>query len=226
MDIEQQDFRFELKNLDDNAGTFTGYGSVFGVQDEGQDIVLKGAFAESIAKRKQQNRPLPMLFSHDHRQPIGTYTDVKEDDYGLYVEGRFTKGVSKAEEVRALMKDKAIDGLSIGFRSVDYEIDTNANVRKLKKVDLFEISVVTFPMLDVARAMDVKSSFRLDPRVLERELKEALKLSTADAVSAVAVVKRYLQREAPGIKTAPAREDAGLRELLDTVRDVNKQFNR
>lgn len=221
--LELQDFKFELKGLNDE-GTFNGYASVFGVKDDGCDIMMKGAFAASIADIKGRGRKVPMLWAHNTREPIGAYTDMKEDDFGLYVEGKFTKGVARAAEIHALMKDGVIDGLSIGFRTKQYEIDTTSGVRKLKEVDLMEISVVTFPMLNVARTMGVKSDFVLNPRDLERELKEA-GISGNDSVKAVAVMKKFLAREAPGIKTTPAR-DGLLGDVLKSLREARADISK
>lgn len=217
--IEQKDFSFELKELKDNS--FSGYASVFGVKDEGADIVVKGAFTATIADLKSKNRVLPMLWAHRSDTPIGGYKTLREDDYGLYCEGEFTAGVAKAAETHALMKAGVISGLSIGFQSIDYEIDNNANVRKLKELKLFEISPVTFPMLDIARVTDVKSDvLDLDPRELEQLLRSA-GLSKPDAVKAIGVVKKHLQRDA-GVHRSPARDVAGLNSVLEAIRATRK----
>jgi len=220
--LEHHDIRIELKALTE-SGTFTGYASIFGIQDDGADIVERGAFAQTLSDLGTKNRKVPMLWAHDSRMPIGHYIQLKEDDKGLWVEGKFAKGVSKADEIHSLMKEGVIDGLSIGFRTKVSEYDTSTGVRRLKQVDLFEISCVTFPMLDVARVTDVKSTFKLDPRELERELKEG-GLSNRDAVSAAAIVKKYFQREAG--RTTPTREAAGLDSLLASLREARSGFTQ
>lgn len=218
--IEHQDFSFELKGVTD-AGTFTGYASVFGVKDDGYDIVEKGAFAQTLADLGVKNRKVPMLWAHDSRMPIGHYTTLREDDKGLWVEGKFAKGVAKADEIHLLMKEGVIDGLSIGFRTKVYKINTDTGIRHLQQVDLFEISCVTFPMNDVSRVVGVKSSFRFDPREFERELKEG-GLSNRDAVSAVAIAKKYLQRDAGG--SHPARDAAWANDVLESLRQARQSI--
>jgi HK97 family phage prohead protease len=97
-----------------------------------------------------------MLFQHDPAMPIGVWKDIREDSRGLFVRGRLMPEVAKAREVLALMRAGAIDGLSIGFRTVRGRTDAKSGVRRLIEVDLWEISVVTFPMLPAARVSAVK----------------------------------------------------------------------
>jgi HK97 family phage prohead protease len=98
-----------------------------------------------------------MLFQHDPNQPIGTWTRIYEDARGLYVRGRLATEVAKAREVLSLMRAGALDGLSIGFRAVKGARNAKSGVRRLEKIDLWEISIVTFPMLPEARVASVKS---------------------------------------------------------------------
>lgn len=223
--LDTRDFAFEVKVMRDD-GAFTGYASVFGVMDDGMDIVQKGAFLQTLSDLATKGRKVPMLWAHRADKPIGTYPSIKEDDRGLLVEGKFTPGVALADETRALMRDGAVNGLSIGFRTKVAEYNTDTGVRTIKQVDLFEISVVTFPMLDVARAVDVKSNFQLDPRALERELKELGEFSNSEAVRATAIVKRYLQREAEGAKSkTPARDEAWADEVLASLREARASIS-
>jgi HK97 family phage prohead protease len=99
-----------------------------------------------------------MLFQHDPATPIGVWREVREDRRGLFVSGRLMPEVARAREVLALMRAGAIDGLSIGFRTVRGRTDAKTGVRSLIEVDLWEVSVVTFPMLPAARISAVKSS--------------------------------------------------------------------
>ena len=98
-----------------------------------------------------------MLFQHDPAAPIGVWRELREDARGLFVRGRLTTDVAKGREVLALMRAGAIDGLSIGFRTVRGKTDAKSGVRSLIEIDLWEISVVTFPMLPAARVSSVKS---------------------------------------------------------------------
>lgn len=130
-------------------GVFAGYASLFGVPDTGGDVVVAGAFAASLARRGLGG--IRMLFQHDAGQPVGTWLELSEDRRGLFVRGRLAPGVQKAEELASLLHDGAIDGLSIGFRAVLATRDRVSRQRRLMKVDLWEISLVTFPMLEGAR---------------------------------------------------------------------------
>jgi HK97 family phage prohead protease len=135
-------------------GSFEGYASLFNREDMSHDVVLPGAFAESLAQRGAQG--VKMLYQHDANQPIGVWAALKEDKRGLYAQGRLMPEVAKAREVHALMRAGALDGLSIGFRTVKGRRDRASGVRRLEKVDLWEISVVTFPLLPEARVATMK----------------------------------------------------------------------
>ncbi|MBN8996501.1 MAG: HK97 family phage prohead protease [Rhizobiales bacterium] len=135
-------------------GTFAGYASLFGKADLGRDMVMPGAFAESLRRRGAGG--IRMLWQHDPNQPIGIWLDMREDARGLHVKGRLAGGVGKAREVLALIRAGALDGLSIGYRTVRARKDASSGVRRLLEVDLFEVSVVTFPMLPGARVESVK----------------------------------------------------------------------
>jgi HK97 family phage prohead protease len=135
-------------------GSFSGYASLFGETDLNRDVVQPGAFLKSIRRRGPSG--IRMLFQHDPAAPIGVWEEVREDRRGLFVRGRLMPEVAKAREVLALMRAGAIDGLSIGFRTVRGRTDAKTGVRRLIEVDLWEISVVTFPMLPAARVSAVK----------------------------------------------------------------------
>jgi uncharacterized protein len=136
-------------------GTFSGYASLFNVEDLGRDIVLPGAFRDSLAARGPAG--IKMLFQHRPEEPIGVWEQLKEDARGLYAKGRLMLDVARARETLSLMRAGALDGLSIGFRAVVGHRDNKSGVRRLGKVDLWEISVVTFPLLPDARVAHVKA---------------------------------------------------------------------
>lgn len=133
----------------DADGRFSGYASVFGKLDDGGDIVMPGAFRKSLGLRGRHR--VKMLFQHDPKEPIGTWETIREDDQGLWVEGRLVPEVPRAEALRRLIARGAVDGLSIGFRTVKATRAGRDGHRRLWEVDLWEISIVTFPMLDLAR---------------------------------------------------------------------------
>lgn len=135
-------------------GTFEGYASLFNVPDLGKDVVMPGAFAESLARRGPGG--VRMLWQHDPSEPIGRWLAVREDGRGLQVRGRLNLAVARAREVLALMREGAVDGLSIGFRVDRARSEPRGGVRRLYAVDLWEISVVTFPLLPAARISAVK----------------------------------------------------------------------
>jgi len=190
----------ELKAYDDddddkNKGMFEGYASVFGNKDLGNDVVVNGAFQKSL--RTKGARKIKMLFQHDTKEPIGVYTQVKEDGNGLYVKGQLAMQTQKGREVYELMKMGAIDGLSVGYRvdAKGYSYDERGKKRLLKEVDLMEISAVTFPMNTRARVQAVKGEQRT-VREWEETMRDACGLSRSESkVAANAVFKALDQRE-------------------------------
>jgi len=135
-------------------GSFEGYASLFEREDMGRDVVVPGAFAESLRMRGTSG--IKMLFQHDPNQPIGVWERLREDSRGLFAAGRLMSDVAKSREVLSLMRAGVLDGLSIGFRAIKGRRDPASGIRRLEKVDLWEISVVTFPMLPEARVHRVK----------------------------------------------------------------------
>lgn len=147
--------RAELALLQANeAGAFSGYASLFDVVDSGGDVVMAGAFTRSLIKRGAKG--VKMLWQHQASEPIGMWTSIVEDARGLKVEGRLDLSVARAREALSLMRKGAIDGLSIGFRTLHATTEKSSGVRRLHEIDLWEISVVTFPMLPQARIGAVK----------------------------------------------------------------------
>lgn len=156
--------RAELPLLQANeAGAFSGYASLFGVVDSGGDMVMAGAFARSLIKRGASG--VKMLWQHQAAEPIGLWASIVEDSRGLKVEGRLDLSVARAREALSLMRKGAIDGLSIGFRTLRATTEKSSGVRRLHEIDLWEISVVTFPMLSQARIGAVKQSRNAAPSV-------------------------------------------------------------
>jgi len=123
-----------------------GYASHFGALDQGGDVVQQGAFAASLATQ----RTVKMLWQHDPAQPIGVWEEIKEDNQGLWVKGRLLDGVAKAREAAELIRAGAIDGLSVGYRT-RRAVKSDTGTRTLTELELWEVSLVTFPMLPSAR---------------------------------------------------------------------------
>ena len=135
-------------------GTVEGYASLFGEVDAARDMVMPGAFARTLKSRGI--RRVPMLFQHDPAEPVGVWLELFEDFRGLRARGKLIPDVARARELGALIRAGALDGLSIGFRTVKGRIDPATRVRKLIDLDLWEISIVTFPLLAGARVRAVK----------------------------------------------------------------------
>lgn len=152
--MKTKDFALHVKDVSEE-GTFEGYGSIFGNLDSYGEKVMPGAFAESLARhRKEGTKPL-MLWQHRTDEPIGVWEDLSEDGKGLKGTGRFVLETTRGREAYALLKAGALRGLSIGYREV--EVEPEGNNRLLKKLDLREISVVSFPANRRANVTAVKS---------------------------------------------------------------------
>lgn len=152
--LERKFARFgEGLEVDEKAkgGTvISGYASLFGSVDQGGDVVAAGAYAASLKAGTAAGRNIKMLWQHDPAQPIGIWDEVREDAKGLWVKGRILDQVAKGREAAALIAAGAIDGLSIGYRTVKATKNTKGQ-RLLSELELWEVSLVTFPMLPSAR---------------------------------------------------------------------------
>ena len=144
---------FDIKSLDD-AGHIEGLLAGFNNVDRGGDKLLPGVFAKTLAARIT---PLPMLLHHDLNRPIGAWKEWSERPDGLYVKGRLTLSTRDAQEAHALVKDGALTGLSIGWKSAKDQIDQASGVRVIAEAELFEGSLVTVPMNNRTRVSAIKS---------------------------------------------------------------------
>ena len=146
---------FEIKSIDE-TGKFSGYASIFNIKDSCNDVVLPNAFKKSLAlKTKPQN--IKLLWQHSQTQPIGVINKIKEDNIGLYVEGKILMDVKKGKEAYSLMKSGAVSGLSIGYNVKKSFYNKKNQVRTISEVDLWEVSLVTFPANKHAGITFVKS---------------------------------------------------------------------
>lgn len=189
MKTKHFDVGFEIKAVNAD-GTVEGYGSVFGVRDNYDDVIAKGAFIQSLKDHKAAGTMPAMLWQHDADKPIGIWTEMIEDENGLRIKGRLAMETVKGKEAHALLKMGALNGLSIGFMSKEWAYDRETEVRTLTAIDLWEVSLVTFPANEKARVTNVKSADELQaPKDAEKALRDA-GFSKSDATAFVSRVMR------------------------------------
>ena len=189
--------------LIDADGTVEGYASLFGAIDQARDMVMPGAFRATLTSAA--SAACRCCSSTIRAEPIGIWHELVEDWRGLRARGRLIPDVVRAREVLALLKAGAIDGLSIGFRTVKGRVDPRTRVRKLAEIDLWEISIVTFPLLDGARV---------------RAVKQAPHCGRTDA-QAHGIDERLLRRP-PHLRFTPARAEREGRALIGAGRTLDK----
>jgi len=169
----------QIKSMDEVTGIIEGYASVYGTVDSYGHMVVKGAFDESIKEWKASGLMPPMLWQHDPAVPIGPWLEMTSDDHGLLVRGQLlTKDIAKAAEAYALVKAKAVTGFSIGWSPVADEVVNGITL--LKQIKLWEVSIVTFPANDEARATGIKAACKTK-REFEARLRDELGFSWAEA---------------------------------------------
>lgn len=189
---DRLDVPFKIKAVSED-GLFSGYGSVFGVIDSYKEVVSPGAFSESLSQRTPA-----LLWQHRSGEPIGVYSAIREDQTGLYVEGKLALKTARGAEAYELLKMGAISGLSIGFVTREDSYDRVTGIRTLKKVDLWEVSLVTFPANDAARVSGVKSIETIASLAdAESYLRDAGGLSRREATAFVSRIKSLHGRGDP-----------------------------
>lgn len=187
--METKSLALELKA--DGEGVIEGYGSIFGNVDSYGDKIEAGAFAKSIKRRKPK-----MLWQHRMDEPIGAWDEIEEDGKGLRMKGRLAMKTARGSEAFELVRMGALDGLSIGYRTIKDAMD--GNTRLLKEIDLWEVSMVTMPANERARITGAKSI------ETERELEGVLREAGLSRREAKALLAR------------------GWRGFSDTLRDAGQ----
>lgn len=209
--FEFRGVELETKADGSEVGTFTGLAAAFGNRDLVNDVIEPGAFAKSLANP----RAIKMLWSHDVRAPIGVWADLRETKAGLEVKGELILEVQQAREALALMKAGALDALSIGFRvpKGGATIDRDTGTRRLKEIELLEISLVTFPANPQARVTGVKAQLDAGELPSERDMERLLRQAGLSQREAKAFV-------AGGYRAFAERRDPDTLdgELLDSIR--------
>lgn len=202
------DVPFEVKELSE-TGTFSGYGSVFGVEDSYKEIVAPGAFVKSLT-----NRQPAMLWQHRTTEPIGVWTDINEDQTGLLMSGKLAMKTKRGAEAYELLKMVALNGMSIGFNTIKESLDSKTGVLTLNEIDLWEVSLVTFPANESARVNNVKQIEEIETiKDVERYLRDAGGFSRSQAVGLLSRMKAIAQSDSDA--------EAQLEELLALVQKRN-----
>jgi uncharacterized protein len=200
MELKYLERPFEVKDVAED-GIFEGFGSIFGNVDSYKEIVAPGAFADSLAAWKAAGRLPPVLWQHRSGEPIGPYLAMEEQAVGLHVKGQLlVNDVQRAKEARALMKAKAVNGLSIGFVTREDSYDRVSGIRTLKKIDLWEVSVVTFPANPAAQISSVKSAIDAIETLRDAEayLRDVGRLSNAQAGAFIGHIKSLSSQRESG----------------------------
>lgn len=208
---------FELKRAPDEDVTIEGYASVFEVVDNGLDVVSRGAFRKSLDVRKPK-----MLWQHEPGEPIGFWDEVREDEKGLYVKGRIFKDIPRGAHAITAFRKGSMDSLSIGYSAKQASPEGGGRVRRLDEIELFEISLVTFPMLDEARAQ-VKSIDWTNKRDIEAGLRDAFRLSQSEAKAFIA--SGFAGLAAKRDVSVDQVDSAEANALQTQIKELQEKFN-
>ena len=222
MSKQKLTFPFEIKasSMEEIDGMkyayFEGYAATFGNEDSVNDIIMKGAFTKSLGKRK-----VKMCWQHRFSEVIGSFTEIKEDDAGLYVKGRLNLGVEKAREAYALIKSGDLDSMSIGYGTIVSEYNDETNVRLLKELELYEISIVTEPANAMATITNVKSLEQADSLKSIEQILHDNGFSNNECKLLISRVKQLLnsQRE---VEEKEAKEQREVAELLEIIKSTSQ----
>lgn len=200
---------FEVKEVKEveidgqRFGIIKGYGSTFGNVDRGDDRVLKGAFKKSLKEHKAKKRQVRMLYQHSRHDLVGGWDVFKEDDVGLYLEGKINLQVQRGVESYALAKQGVLVDLSIGFQTIESEWvkEGNVDIRNLKELQLFEVSLVGEPMNVMAQITDVKTMTDVS------DILKSVGLSNSEATKLIHDIKKLSRNDDNNDKDNNARND-------------------
>lgn len=212
-----KDIPLQIKEITEQ-GRFTGYASTFGNTDLGGDVIAPGAFSKTIAEKKDH----PVLWGHNPREVIGVNESYTEDAKGLKVEGQLIMDVQRAREAYALMKAKAVRGLSIGFDTIVQEYNKETDVRTLKEVKLWEYSLTPFPMNPQAQVTGVKTADDL-----EETLYEIIRFKHSGPLSAeIKTLIEQAEQKLSSLRAAKAleadKQDEIAPEILHAASSISK----
>jgi len=200
--MEKKTLEFKLDNINADTGVFEGIGNKTDFKDFAEDIISKGAFQRSVAKKMPK-----LLWQHKTDEPIGIFTEAFEDGEGLKVKGQLLiNDVQRAKEAHALLKAGAIDGLSVGFSIPAGGAEMKKDgTRIIKEVNLHEVSLVTFPCNSASTVSSVKSVDDMTEREFEKSLRDVVGLSKTQA-------KALMSKGYVAMNDAMSRDDLGQQE--------------
>ena len=212
------DAALKIKSLDE-GGHFEGYASVFGNQDYDGDVIVKGAFKNSIEHSRQSGDMPKMLWQHDSKTIIGKWTEMHEDEHGLYVKGSLILDTEKGREAYALMKAGVLDGMSIGFNVAEARpSEQRSRGRVIEEVNLWEVSLVTWGANPAARVTSCKAKDSI--REFERFLRDAgFSRSEAKAVAANGYTALEAQRDVDDSESHDTQTD-----IIESIKSLSKQL--
>jgi len=202
-----------VKELDEQ-GRFSGYASVFGVQDSDGDVIVQGAFKRTLSEYERQGRKPKLLWQHMRHELIGSVTGIGEDEHGLWFEGRLIMEIQKAKEAYALMKAGELTEVSIGFMIREAAREQRGTGRVIEDVDLMEISLVTWAANPEARVTSVKA--RNDIREFERFLRE----SGFSRTEAVAIASKGFK----GLDSQSESEGLESPEIAEAIKSLSQRI--
>lgn len=213
-DVERKQIPLDVKKFA-STGEFSGYASLFDRVDLSKDRISRGAFRVSLKARGPAG--IRMLFQHDPFEPIGTWQTVAEDARGLFVRGKIAADTQRGGEVLKLLQAGALDGLSIGFKTKSSLTDRKTGVRTIREADLWEISIVTFPMQPQARISDIKQRLRPTTREFEQWLTRDAGLTRREARCVIAKGYSHLSGKRDAAKIS--------NEIVATLRRSTDSLN-
>ena len=196
--LEVKSIELEVKASDDEEGIIEGYGNVFNVVDGVGDIVVPGAFAETIAKRGDQ---VKLLVNHNWDNLIGRVLELHEDEYGLRFKAKISQ-TAKGIETLQLIRDEVLTKISMGYVTQKAKWDNELSARRLEKVELYELSIVPVPANDKSDITSVKENMPLpEPerkagRVLSAKTEKALReafTALQDASDAMKIAQKEVE---------------------------------
>ena len=209
METKNFNFDFEVKTTNDME--FEGYGSIFGNVDSYRDIVVKGAFNRTIKNNKNR---IKILWQHDSYEPIGRPVEIYEDEKGLYLKAKLCN-TDIGKKAYELMKEKVLDEMSIGYQTLVHEYDKEKDIRYLKEVKLFEVSVVTWAANEKAKINDVK----FEDLLMEIKSGNILKNASKDKIlEAIKALTALIDSEMDPSKDTPLVNDS--QQIKNTNSDI------